>query len=74
VNLQDSELYVLVLATDGVTDMLSAEDVIRRVAISFWHSEENADRASSIITAQSTALPESDNSTCVSVFLKGAKA
>ncbi|RAH80041.1 hypothetical protein BO86DRAFT_449371 [Aspergillus japonicus CBS 114.51] len=72
VNLRDDRRYVLALLSDGVTNVLDDATILHRIA-ELRQSGFDATRAAQNITEGTTALPGSDNATCVTVFLEGPK-
>lgn len=72
-DLRDNRRYVLALLSDGVTNVLDDTTIIHRIA-ELKQSGFDATRAAQNITEGTTALPGSDNATCVTVFIEGSKA
>ncbi|OJJ98623.1 hypothetical protein ASPACDRAFT_79478 [Aspergillus aculeatus ATCC 16872] len=72
VNLRDDRRYVLALLSDGVTNVLDDATILNRI-VELRQSGFDATRAAQNITEGTTALPGSDNATCVTVFLEGPK-
>ncbi|KAL4932447.1 PP2C family serine/threonine-protein phosphatase [Aspergillus undulatus] len=65
--------YFLALTTDGITNVANDETVMRTMADSF-NEGNSADQVAAKLVNQATATPQSDNSTCIAVFLNGVAA
>ncbi|PYH76889.1 hypothetical protein BO82DRAFT_387004 [Aspergillus uvarum CBS 121591] len=66
VDLRDDRRYVLALLSDGVTNVLDDATILHRIA-ELRQSGFDATRAAQNITEGTTALPGSDNATCVTL-------
>lgn len=71
--LRDGCQYMLVLTSDGVTNMVSDEKLFRGIA-TLWRAGAKAKDISENIVEAVTNHPQSDNATCVTIFLRGRDA
>ncbi|CAK44564.1 phosphatase 2C-like domain-containing protein [Aspergillus niger] len=68
--LQSDRRYFLALITDGVTNTMDDETIMHQIARSKQDGMD-ADKVAAKITEKASGVPDSDNATCVTVFLDG---
>ncbi|BCR98542.1 PP2C family serine/threonine-protein phosphatase [Aspergillus luchuensis] len=68
--LQPDRRYFLALTTDGVTNTMDDETIMHQIAGSKQEGMD-ADRVAAKITEKASKEPNSENATCVTVFLDG---
>lgn len=70
IQLRDDRRYLLVMTSDGVTDMVADEQLLSAIT-TLYQNGRTAAQVSDMITTAVTSLDGSDNATCVAAFLKG---
>lgn len=70
IQLRDDRRYLLVMTSDGVTDMVADEQLLSAIT-TLYQNGRSAAQISEMITTAVTSQDRSDNATCVAAFLKG---
>ncbi|KAL5048675.1 hypothetical protein BDW71DRAFT_213375 [Aspergillus fruticulosus] len=73
IDLHKEKQYVLALTTDGVTNALD-DDKIMKGVVQMFNAGCRADEIARALVEQAAATEYADNATCVAVFLNGAEA
>ncbi|KAJ5172043.1 phosphatase 2C family protein [Penicillium capsulatum] len=72
IQLRDDRRYLLVITSDGVTDMVSDEQLLSAIT-TLYQSGRSATQVSEMITTAVSSHDRSDNATCIVAFFKGRK-